>query len=198
MRLAISLPIMIITICGCSTSRNADEMYGHFTNDTYINSPLGFALRLTEGWTLVPNTEIERAVTRANGCPPAERALLTAVKKDDACSAIMVCLLSTARPEQIFAKKAVKFAHGSATGTVERVNMNGLELLHRQDRLMRDGDAWRSDLYACERPCGTLVILLTQDESKQVCPANKLLREMLTPKIDPQPTHTGNVSIPAR
>ena len=198
MRIVISFLLMVVATCGCSTSRNANAIYGRVTDGTYINQPLGFGLRLAEAWSIVPNSGIERAATAANGCHPAERALLTAVKKDDAGSAIMVCLLSPARPEQILANTALKFAQDNVTGTVERVSINGLELLHRQYRWKHDGRAWWRDIYACERPCGTLAILLTQDESKQVCPADKLLREMLTTKIDLQPTHAGDVSTRAR
>lgn len=198
MKMAISPLLMVLAVCGCSTSRNAEAISGHVTNGTYINEPLGFVLRLADGWSIVPNSEIELAVTAAQGSHPVERALLTAVKKDDAGSAIMVCLLSPARPEQIFANTGLKLGEGSASGTVERVSINGLELLHRQYRWKYVGNAWRSDLYACERPCGTLAFLLTQDASEQVCPADKLLREMLTTQIDLQPTHAGDVTTRAR
>ena len=180
MRIAISLLLMVVTTCGCSTRRNASAIHDHVTNGTYINEPLSFGLRLAEGWSIVPTAEIERAATRANECHPAEQALLTAVKKDDEGSAIMVCLLSPARPEQIFANTALKFAQDNATGTVERVSINGLELLHRQYYWKHDGSAWRSDLYTCDKPCGTLGFLLTQDENKQIGSSDRLLREMLT------------------
>ena len=184
MRIAIASLLMALSVSGCSTSRSA-AICGRVTNGTYMNEPLDFGLRLAEGWSIVPNTEAERAVTTTQGSRPVERALVTAVKKDDAGSAVIVCLLTPARPEQVFANTALKFAQESQTGTVDRANINGLELIHRQYRYGYRGNAWLSDLYVCERSCGTLAVLVTQNDDRLVGPAGKLLREML---IDGHPT----------